>query len=378
MAEHSPLIMLALVGNLAHDRSASVKYGLFHAALETVYGPVETFDATLRGFPRLLNALQMFHPKPWMWRERFWKNVPAFKTRSQLAANAVRAGHGQVDVVLQLGVLFNAGLFQSSVPLIVYTDYTAGLSAARPEAGRSPFTLKQRAAWMSLEQQTYACADHVFTRSELVRRSIIDDYNIEADKVTVVGGGVNFATLPEPASRSENEAPLVLFIGKEFHRKGGDVLIKAFAQARQKFPLARLRLVTQGPIPSDLPLDHVEVIPPTWDRDAVAKLFQAANIFVLPSRLETWGDVLLEAMAWELPCIGVQSDAMNEIVLDGETGLLVPSGDVNALAEALMELFRQPSLRVSMGLEGRQRVDMEFTWDHVVMRMKKVLDHIKL
>lgn len=378
MAEQRPRIMLALVGDIARDSSASVKYGLFHTALETAYGSVKTFDATLRGFPRLLNALRMFHPKLWIWRERFWKNVPAFKTRSQLVANAIRAGRGQVDVVLQVGVLFNAGLFQSSVPLIVYTDYTASLSALRPEAGRSPFTLKQRAVWMSLEQQTYARAEHIFTRSELVRRSIIDEYNIEADKVTVVGGGVNFATLPEPASRTENEAPLVLFIGKEFYRKGGDVLVKAFAQARQKFPLAQLKLVTQGPVPSDLQLDHVEVIPPTWDRTAVAKLFQVADLFVLPSRLETWGDVLLEAMAWELPCIGVQNDAMNEIILDGGTGLLVPSGDVDALAEALSELFRQPSLRIGMGRAGRHRVYTEFTWNHVVMRMKKVLDHVKL
>ena len=377
MAEQRPRILLALVGDLARDPSASVKYGLFHTALESVYGSVETSDATLRGFSRLLNALQMFHPKPWMWRERFWKNVPAFKTRSQLVADAV-ADHKQVDVVLQLGVLFNAGLFQSSVPLVVYTDYTASLSAARREAGRSPFTSKQRAEWLSLEQQTYARADHVFTRSELVRRSIIDDYNIGADKVTVVGGGVNFAALPEPASRSENEAPLVLFIGKEFHRKGGDVLLKAFAEARRIFPLARLQLVTQGPIPSDSFLDNVEVIAPTWDREAVAKLFQAADIFVLPSRLETWGDVLLEAMAWELPCIGVQSDAMNEIIIDGETGLLAPPEDVNALAEALTKLFQQPSLRVSMGYTGRQRVVTEFTWEKVVTRMTKVLDHLKL
>jgi glycosyltransferase involved in cell wall biosynthesis len=377
MAEHRPRILLALVGSFASDPSASVKYGLCHAALESVYGPVETFDATLRGLPRLLNALRMFHPKPWMWRERFWKNVPAFKTRSQLVADAVRMGHGQLDVVLQLGVLFNAGLFQSDVPLIVYTDYTASLSAARPEAGRSPFTLKQRAEWLSLEQQTYARADHVFTRSELVRRSIINDYNIEAEKVTVIGGGVNFATLPEPAPRSENEAPQVLFIGKEFHRKGGDVLLKAFAQARQKFPLARLKLVTQGPIPPDLPQDRVEVIPPTWDREAVGKLFQDADVFVLPSRLETWGDVLLEAMAWGLPCVGVQSDAMNEIIVNGETGLLVPPEDVNSLANALTDLFQQPSLCIRMGRAGRRRVDTEFTWEHVVARMTDVLD-IKL
>jgi glycosyltransferase involved in cell wall biosynthesis len=378
MSEKRSRILLALVGDIHHEPAARVKYGFFHAALERVYGSMDVFDTTLRGTARLVNSLRMFHPNPSIWRERFWKNVPAFRARSSLMNKRLLSSPGKIDIVLQLGVLFNAGLYQSNIPVVIYTDYTASLSAKRPEVGRSPFNELQRTEWLELERQSYAYAAHIFVRSELVRQSIIEDYAIDEDKVTVVGGGLNYAALPESTPRSNNEAPVILFIGKELYRKGGDVLLQAFAQARQIFPLVQLRLITQDPIPPGLSLDHVEVLQPTWERETIAKLFRAADLFVLPSRLETWGDVLLEAMAWGLPCIGVQGDAMNEIIVENKTGILIPSVDANALAEAMIRLLQQPSLRIEMGSAGRRRVEMEFTWDRVVARMAEVFDRIKL
>ena len=98
--------------------------------------------------------------------------------------------------------------------------------------------------------------------------------------------------------RTQKEKPTALFIGQDFHRKGGDLLLSAFAQVRQHVPQARLLCLTKGPIPAELPLDGVEVFEAEWDRDLVKQLYHQADLFVLPSRLETWGDVLLEAMAY--------------------------------------------------------------------------------
>lgn len=183
-----------------------------------------------------------------------------------------------------------------SMPNVIYTDYTALLSSRKPHLGRDPFTVEQKKDWIALDIQALKHASHIFTRGEFVRKSIIEDYGLPAEKVTAVGGGVNFSRSPDPVTRSENELPVVLFIGKDFYRKGGDLSLNAFAIARQKKPLAKLWLVTLGPIPADMSLDGVELIPPM----GIAKKYQTfsakADIFVLPSRLETWGDVLLEAM----------------------------------------------------------------------------------
>jgi glycosyltransferase involved in cell wall biosynthesis len=209
----------------------------------------------------------------------------------------------------------------------------------------------------------------------LVRHSILTEYGIEPKKVTVVGGGVNFPKLPELKRQDEKDnAPTVLFIGKEFYRKGGDLLLRAFAQARAWAPEARLLLLTQDTINGNLPLEGVEVIKPTWDRAFIASLYRQADLFVLPSRLETWGDVLLEAMAYELPCIGVAGEAMEEIIQDGRNGLIVPPNNVEALANALIRLLNDARLRYEWGQAARQCVEKKYTWDRVAERVAPIIE----
>jgi glycosyltransferase involved in cell wall biosynthesis len=375
MPESTLRILVTLIGDVHNDPFARVKYGLFIEALQKSGAKASTLNADLHGFPRVLNAMRTYHPTRSVWRERFWKNVPAFEARSRYVSRHIHSHDDQWDVAIQLGATFDAGRYQQQLPVVIYTDYTARLSADRPEAGRTPFSEAQRDQWIERETEAYHHALHIFTRSQLVEESIIHDYGISPDKVTAIGGGVNFDPLPMVEPRVE-ENPVVLFIGKEFHRKGGDILLDSFAKVREEVPRARLRMMTQGPIPADLPMEGVDVVPPTWERDAMAQLYKEADLFVLPSRLETWGDVLLEAMAYGLPCIGVDIDAMGEIIQQGETGILVPPHDHEALADALICLLHDPLARARMGQAGRQSVEKLFTWDCVVARMFEVLNQL--
>lgn len=172
-----------------------------------------------------------------------------------------------------------------------------------------------------------------------IARSVVEDYGVSAERVRVVGGGVKLPALPPPVDRDPDREPTVLFIGAELRRKGGYLLLRAFARARRAAPAARLVLVRGERVPGGWPLEGVTVRPPTWDRAAVVELFRAADVFALPSRLETWGDVLLEAMAFGLPCVGVAGDAMGEIIDDRVTGAIVPAGDVEALSAVLVDLL---------------------------------------
>ncbi|HET9776735.1 MAG TPA: glycosyltransferase family 4 protein, partial [Gemmatimonadaceae bacterium] len=251
-------------------------------------------------------------------------------------------------------------------------DYTAHLAS---QYGRDRLSVAPTgfAQWIELESRAMERAAHVCTRSTFVRDSIVNSYGIPAEKVTVIGGGLNMAPLPTPALGSPSHERTVLFIGKDFHRKGGDLLLLAFAAAREAVPTARLKVVADGPIPKHLPLAGVELIQPTWDRERIAELYRGADIFVLPSRLETWGDVLLEAMAYELPCIGVADSPMTEIINDRETGLIVKPNDIDDLARAMIEMLRDDDWRRSLGKRGRQRLEAHFTWDRVVERLAPIL-----
>jgi len=369
MTKHTPRVVGALVGDIVREPEAHTKYQYLFEAVGQHFPLVGVHDATLRGVPRLINALQVIHPDWQRWRERFYKNVSAFQIRSQQAAAYLESLQGQADVVLQVGVLFDARWNEDLLPSVIYTDYTACLSAQKPSAGRSPFTPRQLEQWVALERRAFERATHICTRSELVRTSVIDDYGIPPERVTAIGGGVNFATLPKPALGKNEGTPTALFIGKDFYRKGGDLLLEAFALVRSQLPQARLLLLTGEAIPKNLPLEGVELIQPHWDRALIESLYRRADIFVLPSRLETWGDVLLEAMAYNLPCIGVAGQSMEEIIENDVTGLIVPPEDIESLATALSQLLSNTELRCQLGLAARQRIEQTYTWPHVVERL---------
>ncbi|GAP14499.1 glycosyltransferase [Longilinea arvoryzae] len=372
MTDASPRLFVTLIGDVDQEPFARVKYGCLLESLRRAF-PIEIRDATLRGLPRLFNALQVFSPDRRLWKERFYQNVPAFELRSASVARALRGQAGRVDLIFQIGVLYDASRGNTGIPAVIYTDYTSVLSGRRPELGRSPLTPEERKRWIRLEQAAFQRAAHICTRSEFVRASVIADYGIPPERVTAVGGGVNMTSLPALSSRAGTASPTVLFIGKDFYRKGGDILLRAFANVQMQLPGARLVMLTNGPLPAGLDLRGVEVIPPTWDRTFIHSLYQSADCFVLPSRLETWGDVLLEAMAFGLPCIGVSGEGMGEIITDPQNGLLVPPEDATALAGALVRLLSDANLRARMGGAARQRIESQFTWDHVVARIYPIL-----
>jgi len=366
----------ALVGDIKRQPDMRVKYGGLFEAVERRFDLLEVYDASLHGAQRYWNALQTFSPSIPRWKEHFFKNVPAFRMRSQAAHKHFRTLQGRADVILQLGALFDGTQDAHALPVVLYTDNTTCITARHPGLNRYPFKPAELERWFGYEAQMYQHAAHICTRANIVRRSLIADYAVSAERISVIGAGVNFGRLASPKriQRDPGSAFTVLFIGTDFHRKGGDLVLQAFSLLRKLHPDSRLLVVTQDSIPAGLPREAVRVFAPIWDRAKLEALYRQADVFVLPSRLETWGDVLLEAMSFELPCIGVTGQAMEDIIVEGETGFLVPPEQVEDLAHAMIQTLEQPDLCLRMGQAARLLVDQEFTWDRVVARLKPILD----
>jgi len=370
----APRVLVALCGDIRKDPESIVKYGELLAALDRRIPSIDVYNAKLHSLQRLINAVPVWHPNLKKWSERANKSPLAFTLRSRGMEQWIGDFRKRWDLILQLGVLFDSGWNDNSLPCVIYTDYTAQMSARQPLAGRSPFRGSKLDQWIELERRALQQAAHVCVRSDLVRKSLLEDYGLPAKHITVIGGGVNLGSLPELTKRPLNRPPTALFIGLDFYRKGGDLVLKAFAQARAVVPDAQLLFVTNDAIPCDLPRKGVKVISSIWDRKEFIELYSMADVLVSPSRLETWGDVILEAMAFGLPCIGVTGQAMEEIIRNGETGLLIPPEDVTSLSDAFIQIFKQPLLCQQMGQEGRQVIAEEFTWNDVVNRLMPILE----
>jgi glycosyltransferase involved in cell wall biosynthesis len=164
--------------------------------------------------------------------------------------------------------------------------------------------------------------------------------------------------------RDLGESSEILFVGFPFRLKGVDILIAAFKQVADEFPDWRLKIL--GWFPDRRPLDaaidgHPRIVfhPPVFRRELPEHVGRC-GVFVLPSRTEAMGRVLIEAMACAKPCIGTRVGGIPHVIVDGETGLLVRADDVGDLADALRRLMRDAALRRRLGTNGRRRVEREF------------------
>ena len=122
MTTDKPRIIGVLIGDIVRQPGPRTKYGTLFKALGNRFELVEVYDATLRGMDRLINGLITFHPNRQQWRQRFYQNVPAFRTRSKRVAAYLDSMKDQADVVFQVGALFDAHWTTSPLPSVIYAD----------------------------------------------------------------------------------------------------------------------------------------------------------------------------------------------------------------------------------------------------------------
>ena len=340
-----------------------------HAALERRFGVLDVVEPELTRLQRLGVAAFTLRPTRSAWAERFYKSGLATRLRSENAVEQLLALDERPDVVVQVHALFE----QAVAPTALYIDCTHRQSAALWPAW-NPLRGRALDDWYRREQRAYDAARHLFAFCEPTRRSLVEEYGVAPGKVTVVGAGANLRQLPAVRPLPEDGPPTVLFIGNDFVRKGGEVLLAAFAQVRRAVPDARLVLV--GTRPAVAPRDGVEIIGRVHDRSRIAELYRSASVFCVPSFFDPYPLVLLEAMAFGVPVVTTEQAGTPEMVIDGETGRLIQAGNVSALAGALLEALRDPGTAERRAAAARRDVEQRFTWDHVVGRMAPVLESL--
>ncbi|MEL7672201.1 MAG: glycosyltransferase family 4 protein [Chloroflexota bacterium] len=302
--------------------------------------------------------------------------VPArrgFLIRSLLAAPRVRRAAAECDLVHVLAEPY-APLGQwiaGTRPLVVTAHGTfVPTTAARPLAGPLYRRAYRRA-------RLIAVSDYTAGR--------VRDALPGADPI-VIRNGVDAARFQAPQPDPGKQGPTVLASGGVKARKGTHLLVEAFAQVRAAMPDARLIVTGRADEPEYLA--RVEALIARHglgDRVRLAGMiseaellgwYHHADVFALPSlnvggKFEGFGLVFLEASAAGLPVIGTRGSGVEEAVIDGETGLLVPQDDPGALAEAILRLLRDPALRARLGAAGRAHAARQ-DWRAVATRVREV------
>jgi L-malate glycosyltransferase len=205
--------------------------------------------------------------------------------------------------------------------------------------------------------------------------------------VHVIPFGVDTDVFCPPAHKhSETDrSPTVGIVKTLRPRYGIRELILAFHQIADSFPDARLVIVGRGEqytelqaLIANLEMDKRITLAGQAGHDQIPRYLQSFDLFVVPSLTdrESFGVAAVEASACGLPVIASQVGGLPEVVLDGRTGLLVPPGDINALAAAMARLLSKPELRARMGQAGRQFVLEHYRWTDNASLMEQLYTEV--
>jgi glycosyltransferase involved in cell wall biosynthesis len=336
-------------------------------------------DVDVKGASKYYTAARTFSPNRTRWWVRYHLGKVGFAARSRRAASILKKFESQVDVVLQVGATFKLPE-TSRTPYVLYCDSNIELAKAGSQSGFSEAASLSREELEQIREReatVYRGAARILTVSDRLRDTFIDGFSIEPSKVETIYAGPNFPIdeTPTVPDRSLDREPVILFIGRAFSRKGGDLLVQAFSLVRQTVADARLVIVGPSTLSDEISgLPGVEVLgfvnkDSAEGRQAILGAYRRAKVFCLPTRFEPFGVVFLEAMHYELPCVGPRAWAVPEIIEDGVTGLLVEPENARALADALVRLLTSPEEASTFGKAGKARLQERFTWTRVVRRM---------
>lgn len=219
--------------------------------------------------------------------------------------------------------------------------------------------------------QRFICA------SEAIRQILLRD-GFEADRVVTVHEGIDLAHVADAPPVSLHQTfwlpqgvPVILNVAALVPHKGQRYLIDAMAQVARTVPEARLVILGEGELRPSLERQVAElglerhVLLPGFRRD-VLSLMKTCDVFVLSSVMEGLGTSLLDAMACARPIVGTEAGGIPEVVVDGETGHVVPVRDADALADALIDLLVHDERARAFAATGFERVRKRFSVERMV------------
>jgi glycosyltransferase involved in cell wall biosynthesis len=259
-------------------------------------------------------------------------------------------------------------------PYLLYQDlsYDVLLERAETPEGMIHFPSLSRDAVLRLrerQRQIYEQAAVVLAMSQWFADHLVSRTGLSAAKVRVVhpgataAQGISAADLAAARDRRlAGPRRKLLFVGKDFHAKAGDVVVAALALLRRDVdPSITLTIVGPGtwPLPSAIPdgVEYLGRLPIT----SVAALYDSHDLFVLPSRFEGFGISFVEALAHGVPCVGRKAFAMAEIVRPGINGDLIEDDDPEILADRIARLLANPAI-YERTAEQAAGIAAHYTW----------------
>jgi len=266
------------------------------------------------------------------------------------------------------GVIASVAGRIAGVPAVVFTPHGHIFSRGANIPGVPGGPKLEALRWITRAAQ--GCADRITALSEPDLEQQVALRLSPASKYLVVRNGIDVERFAGPRGRLFDGAPVIGAVGRFSAEKGHRYLIDAMPAVRRALPRARLVLVGYGDLEGELRGRAASLGPDgavifAGERDS-AEVLGSFDLFVQPSLYESQGLALLEAMAAGVPAIASEVGGVGDVVRHGETGLLVPPAEPEALAGAIVRLAEAPDLALRLTQGAASRVREHFSVETMV------------
>lgn len=259
---------------------------------------------------------------------------------------------------------------KTDIPIIYMTDATfQQIQGYYPYfSNLAGYNIRQG---IELDKKAFQKAGHCILASEWNKKSAMQDYTIEKEKISVVPCGANLDAVPAAADvllNNSNQCRL-LFLAVEWDRKGGNIVLETYRILQQKGVNLQLYIIGCVP-PHDLPAENNIINIPFLDKNKEQDFFQLQQIFgqtdflFLPTRAECAGIVFSEASAYGIPAITTDTGGVTTYVQDSVNGYALPYEAAPAeYAETIESIFKDKLLLANLKKSSRTHYDAALSWD---------------
>lgn len=317
-------------------------------------------DVTWIPIPFELGGVERFVPG---YRDN-WSVRASYRARARLAQEHARRPFDVLFFHTQVTALFSVGLMRH-VPTVISLDATpknfdtVGVAYGHRPAGGGWLDARK----YQINRDVFGAARALVSWSQWAAASLSADYGVPRERIVVTapGASADYFAIGERRISADPAAPVrLLFVGGDFVRKGGFLLLEAVRAAHTRRPF-ELHVVTRDAVPATSGVVvHHGVGPNSRE---LFELFAGADIFVLPSMGECLSVALMEAAAAGLPIISTDVGALSEAAIDDHSAIVVRPGESGSLRLAIERLVDDDSLRTRLGRDAFELARSKFDAD---------------
>ncbi len=345
------------------------------------------------------NAVEIFNYR-WTWRVREWltmqKSLNRIFFKKQTSVEFLRSYAKYFSRQLQkdldkrpVDVLFVSAssqliaFLETDIPVVYMTDATfQQLQGYYPSFSHLPgYNIRQG---IELDKKAFKKTAHSMLASEWNKKSAVNDYGIDTNKISVVPCGANLDKIPVLADLQMEASGQcrLLFLGVEWERKGGDIALETFHLLKQKGLNPHLHIIGCVP-PHDLSIEKNITITPFIDKNNSEGSRQLHNIFLqtdfllLPTRAECAGIVFSEASAYGIPSITTDTGGVRTYVQDGVNGFALPlQAGAEIYTEKISRLLAEKETLQRLKLSARKLYDEHLNWDQWGRQFQQIAERL--